>query len=245
MPDGCKSRDFKGQLDCLEGFWDSEAPRIGEQNAKGWHASKPTSSMRQDEEDDGERDYDLYRINEFDGANAFDTWHFIESRSDSKLIYPTRTSDTESEDPYATVLFPDIRPFLFPLLSDRGREVLRMIFVSFLGVHVPGLSASLSGFPLNSDDRWADTALMRDAFVEDLFPRKSSQRMLIADSVNGVAIGREKSYGSGFDLVQSWSHRAIDFVEVFTLRSLREKGIRSSVNCNTRLKEATEHHAIE
>lgn len=241
LPENCKQLSFSKQLEALEAFWDSEQLRIGEKGAKGWRASNHSQSKELEEN----LDPWLYNIDEYDGQDAFDMWSFIELHSDRKLIYPARASNDEVEDPYSIILFHDIQPMLFPLSTDEGRKRLRMIFISFLGVYLPGLSSSFSTFPLNTDDRWADVALMRDPLIDDLFPRTTSSKGLLADSMNGAAIGQEKSYHPGLELFLSWTLGAFDSLEGFSLGSLRFLTDRSPINRVTQLKEGTEVQAVE
>jgi hypothetical protein len=43
------------------------------------------------------------------------------------------------EDPYSTVMFFDLQDYLMEVTTDRGKECLRLAFLAFLGVPIPGI----------------------------------------------------------------------------------------------------------
>ncbi|KAL8864230.1 MAG: hypothetical protein Q9174_007427, partial [Haloplaca sp. 1 TL-2023] len=99
-----QSRYSESVLD-FETFWDSEVPRVGEPNARGWSDSR----------DD---DIDLPQPHADDGAcsqakrNPINAWADAESKAQSSSIIPGRTLDEASDDPYRVVLFSDIKSVL-------------------------------------------------------------------------------------------------------------------------------------
>ncbi|KAL0951362.1 hypothetical protein HGRIS_008066 [Hohenbuehelia grisea] len=191
-------------LDSLEEFWESEVPRIGEVGAKGWsswlamgqpdHAPPPTSAALTPSSNVGQE------------TDPYLTWHTRESHLDSLSILPTRSSsDSADADPYATIFFTDIRDLLIDLKSSRAKSILRLAWLSFLGLPFPGLPASLSSEDLESwDDRWSSTYLSSPSCLKSLFPQATTR--ITADAVAGALIGREREYSSVFGPVRSWSY---------------------------------------
>ncbi|EJD04053.1 DUF1740-domain-containing protein [Fomitiporia mediterranea MF3/22] len=220
-PEENVTASLEQRLDSLEEFWESEAPRMGEAGAKGW------KTWIADKQGDAGRK--PRRVDELANHDPYTIWHFGEVESDRRLIFPVRMSnqeddnteeddvEAEDEDPYATILFSDIRPFLIDLRTPKAREIFRLVWLSYLGLHIPGLSGALSSTNLASDDRWADTALLQPWFVQSLLPHSNDLRMITADSVSGVMVGREKRYSKGFDAVKSWSLGVLEPLDGLTV----------------------------
>ena len=210
---------FEKQLDSLEDFWESESPRVGEAGAKGWSAWDKTEEITPGTKPNP--------VRKCDDSDPFAIWHFSEAESDRRLIFPSRMlsggneaspAGDEEEDPYAAVLFSDVRPFLIHLQTTKGKDVLRLIWLSYLGLHIPGLSSALSSGDCASDDRWADTYFLQPSFLHTLLPQESRNRGLItADSQTGAIIGREKTYAKFFDVVKSWSLGTLEPFEGLTV----------------------------
>ncbi|KAL5519041.1 hypothetical protein ACEPAH_724 [Sanghuangporus vaninii] len=222
IPREIEKSPFEKQLDSLEEFWESEVPRIGESGAKGWKewrtskVSAPVTKLRS--------------IGKSESSDPFATWHFKEAESDRLLIFPSRLpsgsndilnehgDEDEDGDPYATVLFSDIRPFLVDLRTAKGKGMLRLVWLSYLGLHIPGLSSALSSDVFASDDRWADTHFLQPSFLKSLLPQPSSNRGVItADAQTGVVVGREKTYARSFDVIKSWSLGVLEPFEGLTV----------------------------
>jgi hypothetical protein len=121
-------------------------------------------------------------------------------------------------------LFTDIKPLLLSLQSTRAKNVFRLIFLSFLGLHIPGLSASLSVStpqhqqqqqPENWDNRWSFTHLTSPAYFASIFPpsTQTQMRVITSDSQGGVLVGREKEYLSGFGPVKQWGLGVVGVLE--------------------------------
>jgi len=206
LPPSFTSKTFEEQLGELEEFWESENPRVGESGATGWAAwvesGKPEYSSQA-----------LPAREPFASAasDPYRRWSQAETHADRVLQPPLRSTDSESEDdPYATVLFSDIRSFLTSLHSIRSKQIFRLIWLSFLGLHVPGLQTSLSSNPSeNVDDRWCVTHLASQSYLSSIFPSNSNMHRTTADSHAGVLIGKEEEYTNGFGPVRSWSYRLV------------------------------------
>lgn len=214
----------------MEEFWESEVPRIGEAHAKGWKVWKSNPK--------GTAGRRPGKVSECGNTDPYAIWHHGEEQADMHLIFPTRMpnnegdenlSDIESitanndddeegeEDPFATILFTDIRPFLIHLRTSNGRAKFRLVWLSYLGLHVPGLSSALSSTDLSSDDRWADTAFSQHRFLQKLLPETKKLPLITADSYNGITIGREKAYAQSFDAIKSWGLGVLEPLEGLTV----------------------------
>lgn len=178
-------------------------PRVGDPGAKGW--ATWVSSGRPDYFLSPSPKTEVTRASQ-DLPDPYSKWYFEESHADQTLRLPTRTMDDDADaDPYATILFSDNRPLLLPLRTMRAKNAFRLIWLSLLGLHIPGLSAFLSADAHgNLDDRWSFTHLTSPAYLASIFPT-GLQTHITSDSQAGVLVGREKEYSSGFSPVKHWS----------------------------------------
>ena len=212
-------------LDALEAFWDAEWPRAGEAGARGWGvwegegrpecvpAGDPSSDQRREQEE-GEGDASA-------DADPLARWAAAEARADRTHVLPLRApslSSSDDPDPYATVLFGDIKPLLSaPYTTSRARRAFRLAWLSFAGAHVPGLVASLSPSPSSTDDRWALTHLTSPALLSLLLPSPlSPSARPRAESHAGALLGPESSAegaGAGRVPVKEWGVGVVRPVE--------------------------------
>jgi hypothetical protein len=178
-------------------------PRVGEPGAKGWAVW--VSSGRPDRVSNSNIQSDL-SPKTTTLTDPYAKWWYEESRADQTLRLPTRSTDDDGEsDPYATILFSDNRPLLLSLQTIRAKNIFRLVWLSLLGLHIPGLSAYLSSDAYNNwDDRWSFTHLTSPAYLASIFP-SGPQTHIISDSQAGILIGREKEYSSGFGPIKHWS----------------------------------------
>ncbi|GAA6004312.1 hypothetical protein JCM10207_000663 [Rhodosporidiobolus poonsookiae] len=116
----------------FEAFWDSEAPRVGEQGAKGWG-----STTDDDLPPEGTASTALQaQPAQDDKARPHERWAATERLASGDAL-PARTIDSgmdDSDDPFRVVLFDDIRPFLFILHSPDSKLQLAYAFLTFLGL---------------------------------------------------------------------------------------------------------------
>ncbi|KAJ7293452.1 NRDE-2, necessary for RNA interference-domain-containing protein [Mycena rebaudengoi] len=215
IPQALYGLPLSNRLDALEEFWESECPRLGEPGAKGWEAwissGRPPAAPPSQTKPTVNEDLDPYR-----------KYSFSESLTDRTLFLPSRSTDIDSEsDPYATILFSDIRDILLDLESRNAKDVFRYALLTVFGLHLPGFTATSPSNPLrpvlftNSDDRWCHTHLLRPAYLDAIFPSGSSTSRITNDSVAGVLIGREREYVSGFDgPVLSWGCGVLGPLEI-------------------------------
>ena len=187
---------FNTQLVELEEFWDSECPRLGEEGAEGW------ASWYSAKKDAPPLSTEASLLPDIPDLDPYRQWASEELQADLKLYLPTRAvSDTL--DPYSTVLLADIRPMLLNIQGRRAKHGLRMAWLSFLGLHIPGFSLSPDD---NSDwdDRWNMSYLTNPYYLQSLFPSETTQRNFLPESVAGVIVGRERAYSTPFGPVRYW-----------------------------------------
>ncbi|CAL1695334.1 unnamed protein product [Somion occarium] len=201
-PSDLHAASTETQLGALEDFWESELPRIGEPSSSGWAAW--VSSGRPEVTSPPNPRKTQHGISHMD---PYIRWAAQEAQDDKTLILPSRSFDEEENtDPYATILFSDIQPLLFPLTLSNAQHALRLIWLSFLGLNIPGFVGSLSEVPAEStDDRWATRHLASPTYLSAIFPPTSSSRRITADAHAGVLVGREPEYASVFGPVKSCS----------------------------------------
>jgi len=196
---------FNTRLGKLEEFWDSEAPRLGEDGARGWkiwYSSKPnqvppsTPSLPSCRPD----------------LDPFRNWAKQEDLLDSRILLPSR-SDSDTPDPHSTVLFSDIRPLLLDIRGRRAMEGFRLAWLSFLGLHLPGFHLSTSS-EMDWDDRWNLEFLTKTHVLNSIFPSDGFHTPLMTDAVAGVIIGRERQYSSPFGPVHCWGRGVCDVLDL-------------------------------
>ncbi|KAI0361277.1 DUF1740-domain-containing protein [Trametes cingulata] len=200
-------RPFEEQLDSLEEFWDSENPRIGEPGATGWATWEASNRPEQPPPSPSRLPGLDPRI-----SDPYSRWAASETLADRARALSLRSTDEDdTADPYAVVLFSDIRPFLLPVLSQRAKDVFRRIWLAFTGLHVPGFLSSLSERPEeNTDDRWAYSHFSSPSYLSSIFPADAGVRRITADAQAGVLVGREREFGSGFGPVKNWGYGTIE-----------------------------------
>jgi NRDE-2, necessary for RNA interference len=213
---------FEAQLGELEEFWESEAPRIGEEGAKGWNSwyqsGKPEAQLLGSS---------VPRLPEHRDLDPYRQWSAQELTADRLSLLPSRTSsDTDDLDPFSTILFSDIRPTLIKLETPRARDALRLVFLSFLGLHLPGFSNSLSphGADINWDDRWSLAGFVDPAHLEVVFPQQDQTRAALAGSISGVMVAREKEYSDSFGPVKQWGYEVFQPLDLLVKQGKGSRG---------------------
>jgi hypothetical protein len=207
---------FKEQMSNLEEYWDSEAPRIGEPGSTGWAnwyvAGKPERTPRRAPASTTSTPLAAASL-----SDPYQLWAQTEVLADEQMKPPLRSTDPDAElDPYATILFSDIRPFLFELTSKRSKGLFRLMWLSHVGLHVPGLEA-LAG--ADDDDRWTQVRLVSRSYMDAIFPSSTDTQSSAPESYAGVLVGREKQYMDSFGPIKNWSHRCIGPFEVSEFRN--------------------------
>lgn len=196
----------KQVLDELEEFWDGEASRVGETGGHGWdcqdregEATVPTTVQSRE----------LKSMSDVGKPESTDQhpvarWLSLERSSAQKRCMPTRTTDEpdweagETEiDPYATVLFSDIRPLLFILHTEQGKQHLVASLLEYMGV--PTGSSPESAMGITALGRLADSVALQNCFWPSSLKTENGQEGSIEpptwDVINGEVMERERDSG--------------------------------------------------
>ena len=126
------SREHKGggslhhtTLSMFEDFWDSEVPRIGENNSEGW-ASYFRKQGNAPQPKPGETHATGIVENIWQSLLLTEGRHGLLARKPARTI-----DDVEESDPYRVILFSDIQPFLIDCPSQISQKTLLDAFLAF------------------------------------------------------------------------------------------------------------------
>lgn len=127
-------------------FWESEAPRIGEDGARGWglwnEDDEPWTTNSNGVDYAAEEDVDKKKH-----PSVWIRWAIVENRKSGRSCMPARTLDLDAQDdPYRVVTFDDIKDVLVwiptPVLPITRSELIEG-FLLFCGLPTAGLSDGL------------------------------------------------------------------------------------------------------
>ncbi|PBL01212.1 hypothetical protein ARMGADRAFT_1007241 [Armillaria gallica] len=196
LPQALYGLPMSSILDALEEFWESEVARFGEPGAKGW-AHWVSSDKK------GEIPVLASSPPSSDDSDPYRRWARTELNMDKASYLPSRATEEDDWDPYSTIMFSDTRPLLIQLQTAHGKDVFRLTWLSFLGLHVPGFS----GLPHegNWDDRWNCMHLTNPGYLNTIFPDETRNAMS-TDSYSGILVGREIQYTHGSMPIKCWGH---------------------------------------
>ncbi|KAH9175483.1 DUF1740-domain-containing protein [Lactarius sanguifluus] len=194
-PPATSQLPLEEQINNLEEFWDSEAPRLGEAGSTGWAdwylAGKPEPTL-----DAVPSENPISGVVSAPPSDLYQRWAQQEMQVDELLRPSLRSTDPGAElDPYAAVLFSDIKPFLFALTSNRSKTARLW----------PGTS---------DDDRWIQHRLASKLYMEAIFPHLTDEQSSAPESYAGVLVGKEKHYAKSFGPIKNWTYRCIDVVGI-------------------------------
>lgn len=169
----------------FEDFWDSEAPRIGEVGANGWHTYVESDDLHASSEEATRRSN--IRTNE---SNIFQSWLAAEKQQSINSRNPARTVDElQDDDPYRVVFFSDIKDFLIYLPNPSFRIYLINAFLAFC--HLPPSSVlesrgDISFWWTNSFVR-TETLEQSDAFLSAIIARAKSEGSPNSDLADDIS----------------------------------------------------------
>lgn len=230
---------FEQVLDQMEEFWDSEAPRIGEPGAEGWASWKSSQSAQHATSLESLKEVIGGSVQSTNSpevkSDGYQKWAIVESKMDAHGWLSVRE---DTDDPYSTVLFSDVRSFLFPPLSAPHHLSLLFVALQTLGLHIPGLSASLLHHNSHSpslgeediDSVWSYTHFMnKPDLLGALFAIPSSSNGKSAPVAKRTSIafddelltGTQRQMGTGWGPVKEWSR---DTRSLFEGHGLRGEG---------------------
>jgi hypothetical protein len=145
------------QLNSFKDFWEQEAPRIGEKDAKGWKQwllnidideLEQEENQLMDEEIDGyldEQNEELSDISDSDDIldtiqekNVFTQWlNEEEKQSQQQWIpcKPLKDSNVIESCPDRIIMFEDVKPLLFSVSGENSLQLV-FLFLELLGISV-------------------------------------------------------------------------------------------------------------
>lgn len=120
----------EGTLDAFREFWESELPRVGEEDANGWRQYEENGAGEVPEPRSLPAE-SVQLASPADGAHA--EWAALESVRSRQAMMPARTMDEGTDiDPFRVVLFTDIEPMLFLIPANASADVFRQLIDAFL-----------------------------------------------------------------------------------------------------------------
>lgn len=153
----------------FEHFWDSEAPRIGEPDAKGW--------LNFDDAAPGESQPPKVKgVPSHSGTNVFRTWADAEYQAYCSSKLPSRVIDEPLDDPYKTVLFSDVSHALMEPPTDSDNHAFIAAFLCFC--HLPPCPDNSKG----QIQTWYEDQFVRNEILYDRRVISSSHGREVADS---------------------------------------------------------------
>ncbi|KAF2274765.1 DUF1740-domain-containing protein [Westerdykella ornata] len=162
-PDVAKSGDRSSAVSSFEEFWESEIPRIGEENATGWRNPSsgdvwPSSPVP------------LPLKPEDRSIPVFEDFRLREVERIEKLNYPGRMADDIGDDPFHVILFSDIAEYLHILPPKTSEFLIIDAFLCFS--HMPPLHGLLDG---GQRRWWLDPIMKRESVcLQSAAPQNSS-----------------------------------------------------------------------
>jgi len=129
-------------------------------------------------------------------VDPFERWREAEQRAEQEGARPARTTDLDTiddEDPYRVILFADVKPFLFPVLSPDVRLQLIYAYLNFLGLNLspPGISSTS---PAADDGRLWWSLASNDRLLSQFWPKKPKSRNFAWQIIGGEAMEPERNW---------------------------------------------------
>ncbi|KAF9984571.1 hypothetical protein BGZ75_003870 [Mortierella antarctica] len=156
MPRSLLPEAWEIQVGSLGEFWDSELPRFGEKDAKGW-----SHYVTEEDEVAMESQLENIQLPPRDAPNdellkafadndvdryQYGRWAKLEKELNRACWFPIRTTDDLpdqlEDDPYGIILFKDIQPFIVSLYSAEARQQFVDSMLTFLGLPVNSVAGS-------------------------------------------------------------------------------------------------------
>lgn len=214
---------FSGVLQEFEGFWDSEASRIGDEGARGWkemHESVEEASMPV-----------AAAAAAATGDDGFERWLAAERSAERTFDLPGRATDLSApdDDPFHMIIYTDVAPFLFPVQTSNARLQLIYAFLNFIGLPFspPDMPTSSPG----TNDPHLRWTIAQNGSLRGLFwPARPATKRIAFQTVGGEPMEPEeqRTLRSPFGCpVKSWlSDRGTLFANDAWFRDVTEVDLR-------------------
>ena len=212
-------------LSLFEDFWESEVPRVGEEEAKGW-----SNYVNEDGVAAGPEPQTDPTEAKIDRRDIFGSWQMAEESRTFHATNPARTTDdVEEDDPYRVILFSDVKPFLVNVQDPQARNSLINAFVVFCCLPPPLLGDFGSPAQAWGIDSFVRTEALEqsDVFLEQILgpgtldtfsdgPVSASPTLLLDDSDQRDRRGSLPNYYHNFPVsTETLFSREDAFVSAF------------------------------
>jgi hypothetical protein len=160
---GHVSADLSAVMESFHDFWESEAPRLGDAEAKGWKHYVSSGGRIEAPEPQAHGPVE----DDISTRDAYKAWGNSERCHAERAKMPARTMDDGTEDdPFRVVMFSDIEPYLF-VVSDASKEgesgkLLLDAFLVFCGLPPAFLSSQLAELAFTDQFTLRSTMITRD-----------------------------------------------------------------------------------
>ncbi|KAL8803048.1 MAG: hypothetical protein Q9182_003418 [Xanthomendoza sp. 2 TL-2023] len=158
-------------VSAFEHFWDSEAPKIGERNAKGWLKYNQNELEKW-------TPLEAEEAPSQDNTHDSKSWLTAERKAGRSSNTPSRATDEPLDDPYRIVLFSDVSYALIKSPAPFDNCALVGAFLSFC--HLPPWSSSFR----NGNESWYSDQFVRNEFLYDTL--SALTMMGVNNSVVGI-----------------------------------------------------------
>lgn len=172
-------------MEGMESFWDSEVPRVGEQDAKGWCNTAEDSDLP---EPPSPAPLPASTL-----EHPFERWATTEQNTAASQPRPARTTDPgvdDEVDPFRVILFDDIRDFLFVVHSPDSKTQLAYAFLTFLGL--PFIPPDFPTSTPFSTDTFIHSELVERPLLRERFWPKAEVPNIPFETVQGEAMEPER-----------------------------------------------------
>lgn len=123
-------------LESFEAFWESETPRFGELNSRGWRNGESEDTLLAESDASYEQQTPSYQ-------HPFHSFAVLEQAASDPMRFPGRTTEeTISDDPFHIVLFSDMKDILETIPFQFSHDGLIDAFLCYLGLPARPASGS-------------------------------------------------------------------------------------------------------
>lgn len=127
LPSRLHGASAEERLDAFEEFWDSDAPRIGEDQAQGWSKFDESRPNRT-------RSPTTYVSPTVDPAAPIASFVEQEVKSHGFPLPSTIDDDAATVDPFRCIMYSDIKAIVEKTCSDLPKQALLQAYLSFAGL---------------------------------------------------------------------------------------------------------------
>ncbi|KAM7201033.1 NRDE-2, necessary for RNA interference domain containing protein [Naviculisporaceae sp. PSN 640] len=171
-------QDFETALSSFADYWETEAPRIGEDGWKGgWKCFVESASIEDLPEGKSDIPFEVIQ-----SRDVFKAWAAAELQGAQRARMPARTLDENTvDDPFKVVMFSDIRDLLI-WIPDQAQQIARTklldAFLVFCRLPTTGLSRNDDEFSRSLQDPFIAS---RDVASEAAFNQRGGIRDEVVD----------------------------------------------------------------